>query len=97
MAKGLQHVLSLNMKNSSTATETDRPDKMQILKHVFCHPEAKSGLKKSRADELLTELLSEALDENVNSDDTVDDPALGDGEDVMKIPFPNVEDCNKHR
>ena len=86
VAKGLEHVLSLNLKNSSTSSETDKPDKMQILKHVFGHSEAKTGLKKGRADQILTELIGPA--ESEPCVEASDEALEGDGGDVMAFPLP---------
>merc|ERR1712194_921155 len=55
VARGLKHVLTLSVKNSKPS---DLPDKTQILKHVFNHLEAKSGLRKERANDLLTALIT---------------------------------------
>ena len=89
VAKGLEHVLSLNLKNlknSSTSSETDKPDKMQILKHVFGHAEAKTGLRKDRADQILTELIGPA--ESEPCIEASDEALEGDGGDVMAFPLP---------
>ncbi|KAL9190571.1 hypothetical protein ACHAXT_000277 [Thalassiosira profunda] len=53
VALGLQHVLSLNVKATNAAPDIHM---FNILKYVYNHPEAKTGLKKPRAVELLTEL-----------------------------------------
>ena len=103
VAKGLQHVLSLNVKNGSTTSETVKPNKMQLLKHVFNHPEAKTSLKKAWADELLTALLSSpegvihanALDASLNSNTdntgTAVNGVVGDYADVMNFELLNIE------
>ena len=86
VAKGLEHVLSLNLKNSSTSSEQDKPDKIQILKHVFDHPEAKSSLKRDRANELLRELMSSP--ESEPCAEASDEAFDGNGADVMAFPLP---------
>ncbi|KAL9182733.1 hypothetical protein ACHAXT_004012 [Thalassiosira profunda] len=66
VALGLQHVLSLNVKATNAAPDIHM---FNILKYVYNHPEAKSGLKKPRAAELLTELLSPpSADANADED-----------------------------
>ena len=102
VVKDLHHVLSLNVKNSSTTLQIVKPDKMQILRHVFNHPEAKTGLKKARADELLTHLLSSPegemndnalqanLDSNADNSGTTDDAVAGDIADVINFDMPEL-------
>ena len=86
VAKGLRHVLSLSVKNGSKSSDSDKPDKLQILKHVFDHPEAKSSLKKGRADQLLKELIPSAGSEPCAED--VDEVIKDTGRDVMNFPLP---------
>ena len=88
VAKGLSHVLSLSVKNASKCLDFDKPDKIQILKHVFNHPEAKSNLKKARADEILSELISSV--ESEQGDDIATESVEGRDGDVMAIPLPRL-------
>ena len=103
VTKGLKHRLSLNVKNGSTTSETVKPNKMQLLKHVFNHPEAKTSLKKAWSDELLTALISSpegvihanALDASLNSNTdntgTAVNGVVGDYADVMNFELLNIE------
>lgn len=51
---GLAHVLSLKVRQ-----------KVEILRHVYNHPEAKSTLRMANANAILTELLSPHVDDDV--------------------------------
>ena len=89
-AKDMHDRLLPLCQEHATTSQIVKPDRMQILRHVFNHPEAKTGLKKARADELLTHLLSSPegemndnalqanLDSNADNSGTTDD-AVGCG------------------
>ena len=57
-----------------------------LREHVFGHSEAKTGLKKGRADQILTELIGPA--EGEPCVEALDEALEGDGGDVMAFPLP---------
>ena len=77
--KGIQHILSLTV-----------PEKISILKHIYNHEEAKSNLKKARADELLSALVNMVPPLPLPPLESVDNVAAGAEED--EVVLPNIEE-----
>ena len=84
-------MLTLSVKNSK---HSDLPNKTQILKHVFNHPKAKSGLRKDCVNDLLTELITalEGVSSQSSGSDGSAGGALVGSDDVMNVPMPFLEE-----
>ena len=77
VARGIAHVLQLNLNNSSPS---EVPSKIDILRHVFERKEANSSLRLQRANRLLEDLLHPPpKDDGDALAATLEVPALGGG------------------
>ena len=75
--KGLEHVLALNVGQ-----------KVDILRYIFEHPEAKSNLRKPRADRLLRDAMRS--DPPLNEGELVD-PMKAELSEIMEAMLAKVE------